>query len=86
MTYPCCSKSDGHATWCTSMPRMLAGETVTYTSVTRHVWRVHELGAPHNPDAPIHYCWYCSCGSHGQWKSHRSQAEQGAKTHARRAR
>ena len=79
MTYPCCSGTDGHATWCTSTPRMLAGEEVTYTTVARHVWSIltDEINNRH--------CWVCSCGALGAWKTTPLQAEQGAKTHARRS-
>lgn len=80
MTYPCCGKSTGHASWCTSTLRMLAGEAVTYTTVTRHVWRV-EWQYVHDTQ----YRWRCSCGQFGTWKTKPLQAEQGAKTHARRA-
>lgn len=92
MTYPCCGKSTGHASWCTSTPRMLAGGAVTYTTVTRHVWSVHEktslmIDADREATGLHHlYCWCCSCGKYGRWVTRRSQAEQGAKTHARRAR
>lgn len=83
MTYPCCGKSTGHATWCTSTPRMLASEAVTYTNartVVKHDWTIEEL------EIVADYRWRCSCGALGYWKPRRSQAEQGAKTHARRAR
>ena len=85
MTYPCCGKSTGHATWCTSTPRMLAGEAVTYTTVTRHVTTIEEDDFP---DATPSFRWKCCCHpcAVGRWVTRRSQAEQGAKTHARRAR
>lgn len=85
--YPCCGKSTGHATWCNSTPRMLAGEAVTYTTVTRHVWQI-ETRAPTGITAAAReaHRWRCSCGAPGDWKTRPSQAEQGAKTHARRAR
>lgn len=90
MTYPCCGQSAGHATWCTSTPRMLASEAVTYTTVTRHVWRVEDddITGPLDPIRPlVRFRWHCSCGAPpGRWVTRRSQAEQGAKTHARRER
>lgn len=94
MTYPCCGQTTGHATWCTSTPRMLAGETVTYTTVTRHVWRIETIETFRKLEdgqvepVGVRYRWSCPCSvdAVGQWKTRPSQAEQGAKTHARRAR
>lgn len=93
MTYPCCGKSTGHATWCTSTPRMLAGEAVTYTNartVVKHETTIDTDWTEHLADpaaTPVRYRWRCSCGaSPGRWVTRRFQAEQGAKTHARRAR
>lgn len=95
MTYPCCGKSTGHASWCTTTPRMLAGETVTYTNartVVKHETRLEWEDAVVGQDDQgviirTRYRWHCSCGANpGRWVTRRSQAEQGAKTHARRAR
>ena len=94
MTYPCCGKSDGHATWCTSTPRMLAGEAVTYTTVTRHVAEIETIETFRKLEdgrvepVGVRYRWRCRCSltAVGRWVTRRSQAERGAKTHARRAR
>lgn len=90
MTYHCRSGTTGHASWCTSIPRMLAGEavtytTVTFTTVTRHVVTIEESW-PRGYGERTLYRWRCSCGvPPGRWVTRRSQAEQGAKTHARRS-
>ena len=81
MTYRCCGKEYGHASWCTSTARMLAGENVTYTPVTMHVVTIDE-------DAPAgRYRWRCSCrpDAVGRWVTRRWQAVQGGKTHERRS-
>lgn len=94
MTYPCCGGVDCHKMSCFSKVRTLAGWPVTYTAVTRHVTTIDtdlreaidNYGQTYTT-AATRYRWRCSCGSPpGRWVTRRFQAEQGAKTHARRAR
>lgn len=81
MTYPCCSGTEGHAKWCISTPRMLAGESVTYTPAVRHVVTYDVI-----TEGPTNYFrWHCSCGKTGRWVTRRLQAQQGGTTHQRRA-
>ena len=91
MTYPCCSGTEGHAKWCISTPRMLAGERVTYTAVVRHVVTVEEdditgQSEPKADPPEWRYRWHCSCGRVGRWVTRRLQAQQGGATHQRRSR
>ena len=86
--FRCCGKSDGHASWCISTARMLAGESVTYTPVTRHAVTIDEddvtgQSEPKADPPEWRYRWSCSCGKNGRWVSRRLQAQQGGATHQR---
>lgn len=82
MTYRCCGGELSHKRSCFSTVRMLAGESVTYTAVVRHVVTVNERGLAYAQ----RYRWSCSCGKVGRWVSRRLQAQQGGATHQRRSR